>query len=186
MINEKDDGSWHEGKPVKLFNGKDLNGWHGIVPGKDLGWSVHDGMLSSTGGANNLETDAKYWNFKLHVEYRVGAHSNSGIGLRGRYEVQILEDKGRPLDRHSNGALYSRILPTENVSKAPGEWQIYDIRLVGMDVSISLERQADHQGRHRGADRDRVRLGGRRSPGRSSCRAITVRWTSATWCSRPW
>jgi len=66
----------------------------------------------------------------------VGAHSNSGIGLRGRYEVQILEDKGRPIDRHSNGALYSRILPTENVSKAPGEWQTYDIRLVGRNVSI--------------------------------------------------
>ena len=136
-INEQDDGSWREGKPVMLFNGKDLGGWHGIVPGKDLGWTVHDGLLSSTGGANNLETDAKYWNFKLHVEYRVGAHSNSGIGLRGRYEVQILEDKGRPIDRHSNGTLYSRILPVENVSKAAGEWQTYDIRLVGMNVSIT-------------------------------------------------
>jgi hypothetical protein len=136
VINEKDDGSWHEGKPIQLFDGKDLNGWHGIIPGKELGWSVHDGELSSTGGANNLETDAKYWNFKLHVEYRVGKGSNSGIGLRGRYEVQILEDKDRPLDRHSNGALYSRIIPTENVSKAPGEWQVYDIRLVGMNVTV--------------------------------------------------
>jgi hypothetical protein len=136
VIKEKDDGSWHEGKPIKLFSGSDMKGWHGIVQGQDLGWSVHDGMMSSTGGANNLETDAKYWNFKLHLEYRVGAHSNSGIGLRGRYEVQVLEDKGRPIDRHSNGTLYSRILPTENVSKDPGEWQTYDIRLVGMDVSI--------------------------------------------------
>jgi hypothetical protein len=137
VIKEKDDGSWHEGKPVMLFNGTDLKGWHGIIEGKDLGWSVHDSLLSSTGGANNLETDAKYWNFKLHVEYRVGAHSNSGIGLRGRYEVQILEDKGRPIDQHSNGGLYSRIRPIENVSKDPGEWQTYDIRLVGMDVSIT-------------------------------------------------
>jgi hypothetical protein len=137
-IKEKDDGTWREGKPIALLNGKDLSGWHGLVPGKDLGWTVHDGMLSSTGGANNLETDGKYWNFKLHVEYRVGPHSNSGIGLRGRYEVQILEDAGRPIDRHSNGALYSRILPTENVSKAAGEWQTYDIRLVGRDVTITL------------------------------------------------
>jgi hypothetical protein len=136
VINEKDDGSWHEGKPIQLFDGKDLNGWHGIIPNKELGWSVHDGELSSTGGANNLETDAKFWNFKLHVQYRVGKGSNSGIGLRGRYEVQILEDKDRPLDRHSNGALYSRIIPTENVSKAPGEWQVYDIRLVGMHVTV--------------------------------------------------
>jgi Domain of Unknown Function (DUF1080) len=136
VIQEKDDGSWKDGKPIELFNGKDLKGWHGIVPGQELGWTVAGGLLSSTGGANNLETDAKYWNFKLHVEYRVGAHSNSGIGLRGRYECQILEDKDRPLDRHSNGALYSRIIPNENVSKAPGEWQTYDVRLVGMDVTI--------------------------------------------------
>jgi len=136
VIKEKDDASWHEGKPIQLFGGDDLNGWHGIIPGKQLGWSVHDKTLSSTGGANNLETDAKYWNFKLHVEYRVGKGSNSGIGLRGRYEVQILEDKERALDRHSNGALYSRIIPTENVSKAPGEWQVYDIRLVGMNVTV--------------------------------------------------
>ena len=136
VIAEKDDASWREGKPISIFNAKDLAGWHGIIPNKDLGWSVQDGLLSSTGGANNLETDAKFWNFKLHVEYRVGAHSNSGVGLRGRYEVQILEDKGRPLDRHSNGALYSRIIPIENVSKAPGEWQTYDIRLVGRNVTI--------------------------------------------------
>lgn len=135
-INEADDASWHESKPIHIFNGKDLKGWHGVVPNKDLGWSVADGVLSSTGGANNLETDAKFWNYKLHVEYRVGAHSNSGIGLRGRYEVQILEDKGRPLDRHSNGALYSRIIPNENVSKAVGEWQVYDVRLVGRHVTI--------------------------------------------------
>jgi 3-keto-disaccharide hydrolase len=138
VIKEKDDGSWKDGKPVDLFDGKDLKGWHGIVPGQALGWTVADGLLSSTGGANNLETDAKYWNFKLHVEYRVGAHSNSGIGLRGRYEVQILEDKDRPVDRHSNGALYSRIIPSENVSKPAGEWQTCDIRLVGMDVTVVL------------------------------------------------
>jgi hypothetical protein len=135
-IEEQDDGSWHEGRPVALCRGHDLTGWHGVVPGKDLGWTAHDGLLSSTGGANNLESDGKYWNFKLHVEYRVGPHSNSGIGLRGRYEVQILEDAGRPLDRHSNGALYSRIIPTENVSKPAGEWQTYEIRLVGRHVSV--------------------------------------------------
>ena len=137
-IADKDDGSWNPGKPIDLFNKKDLSGWHGIVPGKDLGWTVADGMLKSTGGANNLETDGKFWNFTLHVEYRVGPHSNSGIGLRGRYEAQILEDYGRPLDRHSNGALYSRIVPAVAASKPAGEWQTYDIRLVGRHVTIVL------------------------------------------------
>lgn len=138
VIKEKDDGTWKKGKPVELFNGRDLTGWRGLVPGKDLGWSVKDGLLSSTGGANNLIGEQKFWNFDLHVEYRVGPKSNSGIGLRARYEVQILEDYGRTPDTHSNGALYSRIAPSVNASKPAGEWQTYDIRLVGRQVTVVL------------------------------------------------
>ncbi len=145
-LRDKDDGSWHEGKPVQLFNHKDLSGWHGMIAGKALGWTVEDGVLRSTGGANNLESDAKFWNFTLHVEYRVGPHSNSGIGLRGRYEVQILEDYGKPAGLHSNGALYSRIAPSENASKPAGEWQTYDVRLVGRSVTVVLngKKVIDH------------------------------------------
>ena len=138
VINEKDDGTWKEGGPVELFNGKNLTGWLPLVAGKELGWSVKDGLLVSTGGANNIVSERKFWNFKLHVEYRVGAHSNSGVGLRARYEVQVLEDYGRSPDTHSNGALYSRIAPSENASKPAGEWQAYDIRLVGREVTVVL------------------------------------------------
>jgi hypothetical protein len=68
----------------------------------------------------------------------VGEHSNSGIGLRARYEVQVLDDFGRPPNTHGNGALYARILPSENASKPAGEWQTYDIRLVGRQVTVVL------------------------------------------------
>jgi hypothetical protein len=68
----------------------------------------------------------------------VGANSNSGIGLRGRYEVQILQDYGRPVSLHGNGALYSRILPAKNASKPANEWQTYDITLVGNYVTVVL------------------------------------------------
>ena len=138
VITEKDDGSWREGKPVELFNHKDLAGWHGLVAGQELGWSVKDGILMSTGHANNLVSDAKFWNFKLHVEYNVAPHSNSGIGLRGRYEVQILDDYGKSPQSHGNGALYSRIAPSVNASKPAGEWQTFDIRLVGRQVTVVL------------------------------------------------
>ncbi|MDQ6704484.1 MAG: DUF1080 domain-containing protein [Acidobacteriota bacterium] len=140
-IPDQDDGSWHEGNPIEMFNHKDLAGWHGVVKGQALGWTVQDGILSSSGGANNLECDRKFWNFKLHVEFRVGPHSNSGIGLRGRYEVQILEDYGEPPNLHGNGALYSRIKPPVNASKKSGEWQSMDIRLVGRIVSVVLNDQ---------------------------------------------
>jgi hypothetical protein len=138
VITDQDDGAWREGRPVSLFNGKDLSGWLPVVPGKELGWAVKDGVMSNQGGANNLVSGKKFWNFRLHVEYRVGPGSNSGIGLRGRYEVQILEDYGRPLSGHSNGTIYSRIIPTVNASKPAGEWQTYDLRLVGRQVTVVL------------------------------------------------
>jgi len=137
-ITDADDGSWREGKPVDLIDHKDLSNWHGLTGTASKGWSIDQGMLKGDGAATDLVSNDKFWNFELHVEYRTPPHSNSGIGLRGRYEVQILEDYGRPLDRHSNAALYSRIIPTENVTRPPGEWQIYDIRLVGRHVTVTL------------------------------------------------
>jgi hypothetical protein len=141
-INEHDDGSWKDGKPIALFNGKDLSGWHAMVPGVPLGWIVKNSALSNQPAANNLVSDQKFWNFKIHVEYKVFQDTNSGIGLRGRYEVQILDDYGKPPDTHGNGALYSRILPTMNASKPAGEWQAVDVRLVGRDVTVVLN---DHK-----------------------------------------
>ena len=113
-----------------------------MVPGQELGWTVENGALSNKPAANNLVSEQKFWNFKLHVEFKVSQDTNSGIGLRGRYEVQILDDFGKPPDTHGNGALYSRILPTMNASKPAGEWQSYDIRLVGRDVTVVLN---DHK-----------------------------------------
>ncbi len=136
VIKDKDDGSWKEGKPVKLFNGKDLTGWVPMIAGKEIGWKVESGILKNVAGANNLVSAQKFWNYKLHVEFRLGERTNGGIGLRGRYEVQILEDFGKPAGTHSSGALYSRIAPSENASKPAGEWQTYDIRLVGRTVTV--------------------------------------------------
>lgn len=132
----KDDASWKRGKAVELFNGKDLSNWSAMVPGKELGWKVEGGIMQNVAGANNLVSAEKFWNFELHCEFKIGAHSNGGLGLRGRYEVQIIDDYGQPAGSHGTGALYSRIVPTVNASKAPGEWQSYDIRLVGRTVTV--------------------------------------------------
>lgn len=146
QISDVDDGSWREGRPIELVNHKDLSNWHGLVPGVSLGWKAEGGMLKGNGAATDLVSNDKFWNFKLHVEYRTPPHSNSGIGLRGRYEVQILEDYGRPVDRHSNAALYSRIIPVKNVTKPAGEWQTYDIRLVGRHVIVTLNGETVTKG----------------------------------------
>jgi hypothetical protein len=145
-ITDVDDNSWHKGAPVDLLNHRDLSNWHGMTADASAGWSIENGVLKGNGAAPDLISNDKFWNFQLHAEYRTPPKSNSGIGLRGRYEVQILEDYGRPLDRHSNAALYSRIIPTENVTKPAGEWQTYDIRLVGRHVTIALNGKTVTQG----------------------------------------
>jgi hypothetical protein len=127
-----------EGKPIELFNGKDLTGWRPLHPDRKVEWKVVDGITGNVPGAVDIVTEQKFWNFKLHAEYRVGPKSNSGIGLRARYEVQILEDYGRPVSLHGNGALYSRILPSTNASKPANEWQTFDITLIENRVTVIL------------------------------------------------
>jgi hypothetical protein len=137
-ISDRDNGSWHEGTAIELFDGRSLAGWHLQETSRTNGWFVKDGILTSTGKVSDLVSDRKFWNFQLHAEFKVPEGSNSGIGLRARYEVQIKGDYGKTPDTHSSGALYSRIVPTRNAIKPAGEWQTYDIRLVGREVTIAV------------------------------------------------
>ncbi len=143
-INEQDNSSWVPGKPIKLFNGKNLDGWTGVNSPKMEGASVEDGLLKCAGRADDLITVRKFWNFELHVEYKfpIGNRCNNGIGLRGRYEFQIACDYGKPPGMHGTGALYTRILPRVNAGKPAGEWNTADIRLVGREVTAVLNGQS--------------------------------------------
>jgi len=120
-------------KPIKLFNGKDLTGWH--TEGENQ-WVVKNGILTSPRPGSNLISDQKFNDFKLHVEFRYPEHSNSGVYLRGRYEVQIEDSKGKPALVDYFSAIYGFIAPIENVAKAAGEWQSYDITLIGRLVTV--------------------------------------------------
>ncbi|MCC7174825.1 MAG: DUF1080 domain-containing protein [Bryobacterales bacterium] len=137
-IKEKDDGTWREGKPVRLFNGRNLEGWTALEKDRKMEWTAADGVLRAPGGGANLVSAARFWNFRLHLEYRIPSGSNSGIGLRGRYEIQIQDDHGKPPNTHSNSALYSRIAPAFDASLPAGEWQSYDITLIGRDLTVIL------------------------------------------------
>ena len=137
-IADRDDGTWHEGTPVNLFDGKGLSHWKAFHPGRLNQWPAQDGILRNTEGADYLASNETFWNFKLRLEYRVPQDSNSGIGLRGRYELQILGDHGQPPDIHGNGAIYSRLRPAVNASKPGGEWQTLEARLIGREVTVAL------------------------------------------------
>lgn len=134
---EKDDGSWKRGDPIVLFNGRDLSGWQSVQPARP-GWVVKDGALTALAGAPDLVSEKKFSNFVVDAEYRIDPHTNSGIVLRGRYEVQIADDADRPISNRGSGAILGRIAPTLNAEKSAGEWQMLVIRLVGRDVTVVL------------------------------------------------
>jgi hypothetical protein len=123
------------GVPVKLFNGKDITGWH--TDGKNQ-WIVESGILKSPHSGANLITDKKFTDFKLHIEFRYKQGSNSGVYLRGRYEVQIIDTKSGEPEPINNqfSAVYGFLPPNKMMAKDPGQWQSYDITLVGRLVTI--------------------------------------------------
>ena len=123
------------GKSEKLFNGKDLSGWQALGTNQ---WIVENGVLKSPKSGANIRSERTFTDFKLHIEFRYPEHSNSGVYLRGRYEVQISDSKGAELSNGDLGAIYGFIRPLENAGKAPGEWQSYDITIVGRIVTVVL------------------------------------------------
>jgi hypothetical protein len=136
---------WSE--PVELFNGRDLAGWKPRSSGTHNGWLVRDGVLVNAKPGNDLLTDRLFSDFKLRAEFRYPKGSNSGIYLRGRYEVQIEDNYGEEPDSHKIGGVYGFLTPSVNAGKKPGEWQDIEITLVGRVVSVVLngERIIDRQ-----------------------------------------
>lgn len=122
------------GTPIKLITGKDTKGWHTDRP--DNQWVVENGVLKSSRSGANIITDQKFNDFKLHVEFRYPVESNSGVYLRGRYEVQVEDDKGKEPASNYFGGIYGFLTPNEMAAKAPGEWQSYDVTLVGRIVTV--------------------------------------------------
>jgi hypothetical protein len=138
------------GDPIHLLNGKDLTGWRLTDPNATSGWSVEDGVLVNEAPQEegkprkhygNLRTDKEFEDFNLTLEVRVPKGGNSGVYLRGIYEVQVTDSYGKPLDPHNMGAIYSRIKPTVAAEKPAGEWQTMDLTLVNRHVTVILNGQ---------------------------------------------
>jgi hypothetical protein len=126
------------GKPVELFNGKDLEDWKPRPPAEKSGWIVRDGMLVNAHPGTDLVTKQTFEDFRVQAEFRYPKKSNSGIYLRGRYEVQIEDNYGDEADSHKIGGVYGFLTPRINAGKKPGEWQTLDITLVGRVVTVTL------------------------------------------------
>jgi hypothetical protein len=127
------------GTPVNLFNGKDLDGWHLTDPGTANPWRVEGGTLLSPGGGADLVSDRTFDDFKLHVEFHCTPGSNSGVYLRGRYEVQIEDEPAPDAPERRLGGIYGYLAPSTPADRKSGTWRAYDITLVGRRVTVKLD-----------------------------------------------
>lgn len=121
--------------PVRLLNGKDLAGWH--TDGANE-WEASAGLLHNRKSGGNLVTDRLFDDFKLHLEFRYPKGGNSGVYLRGRYEVQIADVEGDGTAVGDLGAVYGFLAPNQPAALKPGDWQTFDITLVGRLVTVVL------------------------------------------------
>jgi len=123
------------GDPVPLFNGKDLTGWKMSTPGPPV-WTVQDGTLVTPGNGPELISDLPVQDFKLHIEFNCGKESNSGIYLRGRYEVQVETDSEAEPPSHHTGGVYGFVQAYPEFPRKPDVWQTFDITLIGRRVTV--------------------------------------------------
>jgi hypothetical protein len=123
------------GTPIRLLQANDLSGWHAVGSNE---WEVDGGVLKNKKSGGNLVTDQTFTDFKLHLEFRYPDGSNSGVYLRGRYEVQIADLPNAEPEPGILGAVYGFISPNENASRKAGEWQSFDITLLGRIVTVVL------------------------------------------------
>lgn len=137
------------GEPINLIKDEnDLSGWRLIEENAENGWSMKDGVLTNnpvqTEGEGhirygNLRTEQEFQDFNIKLDVNAPPRSNSGVYLRGMYEVQVAESYGKPLNwGGSMGAIFTRILPTTNAEKPAGEWQTLDITLLDRHVTVLL------------------------------------------------
>jgi hypothetical protein len=134
LLERKGTPTW--GKPIHLFNGKDLTGWHMSDPASKNPWKVENGTLVSPGHGPELISNAKFEDFKLHIEFNCAAGANSGVYLRGRYELQIENDVAPEGPTMRTGGIYGFLAPSPEQPRREGVWQTYDITLVGRVVTV--------------------------------------------------
>jgi hypothetical protein len=120
---------------IVLFGGEDLSQWR-MKDGAPAKWKVEKGYIEIVPGSGDLVTARTFGNCQLHLEWATPAvpkgegqeRGNSGVYLMGRYEVQVLDSyRNRTYADGQAAAIYGQFPPLVNASRAPGEWQEYDI-----------------------------------------------------------
>ncbi|MEO6816144.1 MAG: DUF1080 domain-containing protein [Edaphobacter sp.] len=142
----------HWTTPRPLFDGKDLKGWEPIENVDNNKWVARDGELVNDNPevagqrmrpAANIMTTEKFQDFKLHIEVNCPEGGNSGIYLRGRYELQVGTEGGK-IPSHEMGAIYSWYAPPAGAKNDLGRWTTFDVTLVGRHVTVWRDGKMYH------------------------------------------
>jgi hypothetical protein len=134
-LSRPEPASW--GAPQPLFDGKDLDGWEPIGNIAQNHWTVQDGDLVNLQRGANLKTSRKFNDFKLHFEVNCPENANSGFYQRGRYELQLeYEPAGENPPNRAMGSIYGRIAPSVQLPRKPGQWESFDVTLVGRTATV--------------------------------------------------
>jgi hypothetical protein len=127
---------------ICLLPENNMEGWKPRHADRPMSWALVDGVLVNSSGHDkkgvDIVTERHFDDFEIYYEYMLPEHSNSGLYLRGRYEIQILSDHGEEAAAHSNGGLYSKCAPAKNVSKPDGEWQSVYATIKDKTVNVWL------------------------------------------------
>ena len=85
----------------------------------------------------DLHSAMNHGDVEAHIEFMVPKGSNSGLYFQSRYEVQIFDswgveeptfsDCGGIYQRWKDGQGFEGHPPRKNASRAPGEWQSFDV-----------------------------------------------------------
>jgi HEAT repeat protein len=156
-----------DGGFVSIFNGKNLDGWKGLVENpikrakmtpKELaaaqvkadaaaktGWVIENGELLFTGKGDNLCTNKQYGDFKMLVDWKLypGPEPDAGIYLRGTPQVQIWDTARVNVGAQvGSGGLYNNqqnpSKPLKVADQKVGEWNTFRIKMIGERVSVWL------------------------------------------------
>ena len=128
------------GKPVPLLS-RGLIGWRLRDSRHGTCWKENAGVLESKPVCADIISDGRYQDFKLHLEVKLPKGGATGVFLRGRYEVQLADDAGKPPSDESSGAIFGFTAPRINAALAAGEWQTLDATLIGRKVTVVLNGQ---------------------------------------------
>jgi serine/threonine protein kinase len=130
-----------------LFNGKDLVGWKQRTSQRENGWRVKRRSMVNVPPSDDLLTKDVFSNFEFYCEFQVPRRGRSGVLLRGRYRIPLLDDMGAAPSAMCSGSVFELLAPTKNAIKPPDSWQALYVRLVGSTIIVILNNKKVIDGR---------------------------------------